>query len=104
MTASAHDIPACEPPRDRRIGRIGFRTTEDESLLIHKAAELQGWTVTQYVVCAVLDRAERDLYEYATRVDGMVNGNDAVPAPQDAAPELAGAAEQLSVLAYLYGR
>jgi uncharacterized protein (DUF1778 family) len=65
MGASTHDIA---PSRERRLGRIGFRTTAEESLLIHKAAELQGWTVTQFVLCAVLDRAERDLYEHATRV------------------------------------
>ena len=57
MGASAHDIP---PSRERRLGRIGFRTTAEESLLIHKAAELQGCTVTQYVLCAVLDRAEAE--------------------------------------------
>lgn len=52
-----------------RSGHIGFRTSPEEDLLIRKAAALHGWTVTQYVLCAVLDRAERDLYEQAARTD-----------------------------------
>jgi uncharacterized protein (DUF1778 family) len=91
MTASPHHTPPGEPPRERRIGRIGFRTTEDESLLIRKAAELQGWTVTQYVLCAVLDRAERDLYEHAARLDRMDQITHRT-------------AEPLSSLACVYGR
>ncbi|HEY7483722.1 MAG TPA: DUF1778 domain-containing protein [Streptosporangiaceae bacterium] len=87
MSVTAHEIP----PRDRRIERIGFRTTEDESLLICKAADLQGWTVTQYVLCAVLDRAERDLYEHATRTERSH------PRP------LEGAAEPLHALAAIFG-
>jgi uncharacterized protein (DUF1778 family) len=63
MTVSAHNVPL----RERRIERIGFRTTEHESELIRRAADLRGLTVTQYVLCAVLDRAERDLYEHAAR-------------------------------------
>jgi uridine phosphorylase len=63
MAVSAHDLPL----RERRIERMGFRTTEHESTLIRRAADLRGLTVTQYVLCAVLDRAERDLYEHAAR-------------------------------------
>lgn len=59
MTASAHDDLA---------RKLGFQTTQDQELLIQKAAELQGLTVDQYILCAVLDRAERDLYtDAATR-------------------------------------
>jgi uncharacterized protein (DUF1778 family) len=61
MAASAHNVPLPE----RRIERIGFRTTENESTLIRQAADLRGCSITQYVLCAVLDRAERDLYEHA---------------------------------------
>lgn len=65
MSASAHDLHL-----EGRKGHLGFRTTDEEELLIRKAAELQGWTVSQYILCAVLDRAERDLYtEAALRAD-----------------------------------
>jgi uncharacterized protein (DUF1778 family) len=63
MAASAHNIPL----RGQRVERIDFRATKQESVLIRQAADLRGWTVTQYVLCAVLDRAERDLCEHATR-------------------------------------
>ncbi|MFC6878949.1 MULTISPECIES: DUF1778 domain-containing protein [Actinomadura] len=52
------DLPATEDP-------IEFRTTEEQNLVIRRAAELIGWTVPQYVLSAALDRAERDLYEHA---------------------------------------
>jgi uncharacterized protein (DUF1778 family) len=48
-------------------GFIGFRTTADQELVIRKAAELSGWTVAEYVRSAILDRAERDLYEHAAQ-------------------------------------
>jgi Protein of unknown function (DUF1778) len=48
---------------------ITLNPTEDEDLIIRKAAELQGWSVTDYVRAAVLDRAERDLYEQAAASD-----------------------------------
>ena len=51
------------------IGIIGFHATADEELVIRKAAELAGWTITEYVHSAVLDRAERDLYEHAARCE-----------------------------------
>ncbi|MGH3387266.1 MAG: DUF1778 domain-containing protein [Actinomadura sp.] len=63
MTASAKQrIPF--PSHD---GFIGFRTTAEQELVIRKAAELSGWTVAEYVRSAVLDRAERDLYEHAAQ-------------------------------------
>jgi hypothetical protein len=96
MTASAYDLPPGEPPRERRIERIGFRTSQDESLLIRKAAELRGQTVTQYVQCTVLDRAERDLYEHAAYLERMDRK------PQCGEP--AGPAELLSSLICVYGR
>ncbi|GAA2457185.1 hypothetical protein GCM10010191_91120 [Actinomadura vinacea] len=54
------DLPASQP-----VDRIELRTTEDQILVIRKAADLVGWTVPQYVLSAALDRAERDLYEHA---------------------------------------
>ena len=59
MSVSAHfESPSVKLP-----------LSEEQNLLIRKAAELQGWTVTEYVLCALLDRAERDLYEHAARTD-----------------------------------
>ena len=59
MSVSAHhDVPG-----------LALRLTEEQDLILRKAAELQGWTVEEYVLCAVLDRAERDLYEHAARDD-----------------------------------
>lgn len=52
---------------------------EHEDLIIRKAAELQGWSVTDYVRAAVLDRAERDLYEQAA-ADDWQNGYQATSA------------------------
>ncbi|GAA2574581.1 DUF1778 domain-containing protein [Actinomadura fulvescens] len=52
-------------PVSRDDDRIEFETSEEQNLVIRKAAELLGWTVPQYVLSAALDRAERDLYEYA---------------------------------------
>jgi uncharacterized protein (DUF1778 family) len=64
MTASAeHRLPL--PVHG---GFIGFRTTAEQELVIRKAAELSGWTVAEYVRSAVLDRAERELYEHAAQV------------------------------------
>ncbi len=55
------DLPATE--------HIAFGTSADQFLVIRKAAELIGWTVTEYVLSAALDRAERDLYEHAAAVE-----------------------------------
>ncbi|CNE12014.1 Uncharacterized protein conserved in bacteria [Mycobacterium tuberculosis] len=51
------DLPATE--------HIAFRISDEQSLAIRRAAELIGWTVTEYVLSAALDRAERDLHEHA---------------------------------------
>jgi len=60
MTVSAHgDLTR----------QLGFQTTEDQELLIRKAADLQGLTVDEYLLCTVLDRAERDLYTHAATSD-----------------------------------
>ena len=59
MSVSAH----YEPPS------IRLALSEEQNAIICKAAELQGWTVSEYIVCALLDRAERDLYEHAARTD-----------------------------------
>lgn len=92
MAASAHDFPL----RERRIERIGFRMTAHEIALIRRAADLRGWTVTQYMLCAVLDRAERDLYEHAARAQ-----SESEPAVlEGSVPE--GAAEPLHALANLF--
>ncbi|TDD69352.1 DUF1778 domain-containing protein, partial [Actinomadura darangshiensis] len=54
------DLPAA-----RADDHLTLRTSADQLLVIRKAAELIGWTVTDYVLSAALDRAERDLYEHA---------------------------------------
>ncbi|MFC9977214.1 DUF1778 domain-containing protein [Spirillospora sp. NPDC127200] len=51
------------------IRQIELDITEEQHLVIRKAADDLGWTVPQYVLCAALDRAERDLYEHAA-IDG----------------------------------
>ncbi|MGI5168116.1 DUF1778 domain-containing protein [Spirillospora sp. CA-253888] len=51
------------------IRQIELNITEEQHLVIRKAADDLGWTVPQYVLCAALDRAERDLYEHAA-IDG----------------------------------
>jgi uncharacterized protein (DUF1778 family) len=89
MAASAQNIPRRGERRGERRERITFRTSEDESELIRRAAELRGWTTTEYVLCAVLDRAERDLYEHAAR-------------PRAAASIAEGAAEPLHAIAHLF--
>lgn len=49
--------------------RITVHPSADQLLVIRKAAELIGWTVTDFVLSAVLDRAERDLYEHAAALE-----------------------------------
>jgi hypothetical protein len=69
MTASAyHDLPL--PQYD---GFIGFRPTLEQERLIRKAAELSGWSISEYLLCAVLDRAEREVHEHAVRAEGERN-------------------------------
>ncbi|MBO2455654.1 DUF1778 domain-containing protein [Actinomadura barringtoniae] len=52
-------------PASRHTDHIEFDLSDEQGLVIRKAADLLGWTVPQYVMSAVLDRAERDLYEHA---------------------------------------
>lgn len=54
------DLPAVQ-------AHIALRPSADQLLAIRRAAELVGWTVTDYVLSAALDRAERDLHENAAR-------------------------------------
>jgi uncharacterized protein (DUF1778 family) len=62
MSASAEDDPPSARP-------IELPVTEEQDLRIRKAAELLGWTVPEYILAAVLDRAERDLYQDAVLQD-----------------------------------
>ncbi|MEU5989681.1 DUF1778 domain-containing protein [Spirillospora sp. NPDC047418] len=71
------DLPATE--------HIAFHLSDDQSLVIRKAAELVGWTVTEYVLSAALDRAERDLYEHAAATEPAA----APTAPDPSAPFVA---------------
>ncbi|TDC58420.1 DUF1778 domain-containing protein, partial [Actinomadura sp. GC306] len=58
MSESVHqDLPV--PHHDTHIA---LRMSAEQILVIRKAAELAGWTVTDYVLATVLDRAERDLH------------------------------------------
>ncbi|WP_067482329.1 type II toxin -antitoxin system TacA 1-like antitoxin [Actinomadura hibisca] len=67
--------------------QIELPVTEEQHLVIRKAADLLGWTVNQYVLCAVLDRAERELYEHAA-VDERADG-DRLHFEETAAPFVA---------------
>jgi hypothetical protein len=64
---SPSDGTALPPSSDQAV--FTLTPTEDEGLIIRKAADLQGWSVTEYVRAAVLDRAERDIYEWAATTD-----------------------------------
>ncbi|XRQ03619.1 DUF1778 domain-containing protein [Actinomadura welshii] len=65
MSESVHqDLPATHAD-----GHIALRTSAEQLLVIRKAAELVGWTVTDYVLSTALDRAERDLYEHAAALE-----------------------------------
>ncbi|MFI0450558.1 DUF1778 domain-containing protein [Actinomadura sp. 6N118] len=66
-------------PASRDDNHIEFRTSEEQNRVIRKAAELQGWTVPQYVLSTVLDRAERDLYEYAAARRATLGDQDRDP-------------------------
>ncbi|MFC4050942.1 DUF1778 domain-containing protein [Actinomadura syzygii] len=46
---------------------LALRPSAEQLLVIRRAAELIGWTVTDYVLSTALDRAERDLYEAAAQ-------------------------------------
>jgi uncharacterized protein (DUF1778 family) len=86
MTASAYrDLSL--PPSD---GVIGFRPTAEQELVIRRAAELSGWSVTEYVLCAVLDRAEREVHEHAASVEWEYEPSPAAIEPLDSAVHLYG--------------
>ncbi|WP_158581476.1 type II toxin -antitoxin system TacA 1-like antitoxin [Actinomadura spongiicola] len=48
---------------------ITVHPSAEQLLVIRRAAELIGWTVTDFVLSTVLDRAERDLYEHAAALE-----------------------------------
>lgn len=76
MCESVHqDLPAA-----RVDDHIALPVSAEQILVIRKAAELVGWTVTDYVLSAALDRAERDLYEHAAAMEA------AAPAPNEPDP------------------
>ncbi|TDC78032.1 DUF1778 domain-containing protein [Actinomadura sp. 7K507] len=56
-------------PASKADDHLAFRISAEQILVIRKAAELIGWTVTDYVLSAALDRAERDLYEHAAALE-----------------------------------
>ncbi|GAA4228903.1 hypothetical protein GCM10022254_20130 [Actinomadura meridiana] len=60
---------------------ITLHPSAEQLLVIRKAAELIGWTVTDYVMSALLDRAERDLYEHAAAREEMPPTNTEPVAP-----------------------
>ncbi|MEO5874285.1 MAG: DUF1778 domain-containing protein [Streptosporangiaceae bacterium] len=62
-------VPAHHDRTPSRRGQLCLRTDANQELVIRKAAELQGLTVSEYLLCAVLDRAERDLYTEAAERD-----------------------------------
>lgn len=51
---------------------IALPASADQLLVIRKAAELAGWTVSDYILSTVLDRAERDLYAHAAAQEAAV--------------------------------
>ncbi|RAY12495.1 hypothetical protein DPM19_25515 [Actinomadura craniellae] len=61
MSVSAHQNL---PPS----AHLAFELTEEQEFIVRRAAELLGWSVTEYILCTVLDRAERDLYEHAAQL------------------------------------
>ncbi|MEU8797046.1 DUF1778 domain-containing protein [Spirillospora sp. NPDC048819] len=67
-------------PASQADDHIAFRTSAEQILVIRKAAELIGWTVTDYVLSAALDRAERDLYEHAAALEAAAPAD---PDPTD---------------------
>ncbi|HEY8481702.1 MAG TPA: DUF1778 domain-containing protein [Spirillospora sp.] len=78
MSESVHqDLPAAHADK-----HVALRLSAEQFLVIRRAAELVGWTVTDYVLSAILDRAERDLYEHAAALDAaaLTGVTDADPA------------------------
>jgi uncharacterized protein (DUF1778 family) len=66
-------------PVDPADDHIAFRTSAEQFLVIRTAAELIGWTVTDYVLSAALDRAERDLYAHAAAQETAAPAPDPIP-------------------------
>ncbi|GAA2290705.1 hypothetical protein GCM10010402_56370 [Actinomadura luteofluorescens] len=66
-------------PADPADDHIAFRTTAEQFLVIRAAAELIGWSVTDFVLSAALDRAERDLYEHAAAQEPAESAPDPIP-------------------------
>jgi uncharacterized protein (DUF1778 family) len=89
MSESVHqDLPA-----PRHGDHIEFNVSDEQDLVLRKAADLLGWTVPQYVLSAALDRAERDLYEHAAATSAARPS----PCPDE------NAAEPLVVLVHAFG-
>ena len=79
MCESVHqDLPAA-----RVDDHIALPVSAEQILVIRKAAELVGWTVTDYVLSAALDRAERDLYEHAVAMEAAAPTAPTEPGPTD---------------------
>jgi uncharacterized protein (DUF1778 family) len=66
-------------PADPADDHITFRTTVEQFLVIRAAAELIGWSVTDFVLSAALDRAERALYEHAASQESAEPAPDPIP-------------------------
>jgi uncharacterized protein (DUF1778 family) len=71
-------------------GMIGVRTTADQDLVIRRAAELSGWTVEEFVLCAVLDRAEREVHAHNARIEGENGAASPALEPVDSIMRLLG--------------
>jgi uncharacterized protein (DUF1778 family) len=54
------------PVKRSRSDRLEVRTTDEQNALIREAAALRGWTVTQFVLDTVVERAEQVLREQRT--------------------------------------
>lgn len=69
-------------PPARLAEHIVIEITEEQLVVISQAADLLGWTVPEYLLCAVLDRAERDLYVHAALLDDeQPHRSDPHPSP-----------------------
>ncbi|MBW8486008.1 type II toxin -antitoxin system TacA 1-like antitoxin [Actinomadura parmotrematis] len=60
--SARQDLPAPRPDEP-----LALPVTDEQDLVLRRAAALVGWTVPQYVLCAALDRAERDIHEHASQ-------------------------------------
>ena len=79
MSESVHqDLPAAHADK-----HVALRLSAEQFLVIRRAAELVGWTVTDYVLSAILDRAERDLYEHAAALEAAAPATPTEADPTD---------------------